>query len=120
MKTWLEKADFQLSLYAQALERGLVEGMKPAPVEAAVYYGLRDFDYKGYVNKQGPYKEMPDKKSHIRKNREEFDKTQAELNKIIHGLLANMKKGVFLPSPKDPGSCKKCDWRKWCRARHLN
>ena len=120
MKNWLEKADFQLSFYAQALEQGLVEGMKPAPVEAAVYYGLRDFDYKGYVNKQGPYEKTFGNRSHARKKREEFETTQVELNKIIRNLLANMKKGIFSPNPKDLNSCKNCNWRKWCRARHLN
>ena len=120
MKSWLEKSDFQLSLYAQALEKGLVKDMKPAPVEAAGYYGLREFNYKGYVNKDGPYKTIFGNRGQAGKSREEFEKTQAELNTVTRNLLTNLKQGVFFPNPKNPSSCKNCNWRKWCRAKHLN
>ena len=117
---WPENLDFQLSLYAQAFEKGLVENRKPASVEAAIYYGLKDFNYKGYVNKTGPYKEMVSPRSGSRKKREEFEKIQEDLNAHIKKLLSHIKQGLFFPQPKDPEICKKCNWRKWCRAKHLN
>ncbi|MCY4512932.1 MAG: PD-(D/E)XK nuclease family protein, partial [Bdellovibrionales bacterium] len=118
--SWLKNADFQLSLYTQAFEKGLVENREPASVEAAVYYGLRDFNYKGYVNKNGPYEEMVSHRSGSRKKREDFEKTQADLNALIKNLLDNIKQGIFPPQPKDPKTCKNCNWRKWCRAKHLS
>lgn len=120
MTNWLNKSDFQLSLYAQALEKGLAEGLKPALVEAAAYYGLRGFDYKGYVNKNSPYKEIFGNRSRARKTRKDFEKNQKELNETIRHLLVDIKRGIFFPKPKDPSDCKTCDWRKWCRATHLN
>ena len=117
---WLNKSDFQLSLYAQALEKGLVENMKPAFVEAAAYYGLRDFNYKGYVNENSPYEKIFGSRSQARKTRVDFEKNQEELNEAIRCLLADMKQGIFFPEPKDPTICKTCNWRKWCRASHLN
>lgn len=118
--SWLKNADFQLSLYAQAFEKGLVENREAAFVEAAFYYGLRDFNYKGYVNKAGPYEEMVSRRSGSGKKREEFEKIQENLNALINTLLSHIKQGLFPPQPQDPATCKNCHWRKWCRAKHLN
>ena len=117
---WPDKNDFQLGLYAQALEKGLIPDLPPFPVEAVAYYGLRDFDYKGYVNKDGPYKDLFGKRSGAVKSREEFEAYQVELNKTVSRLVSGMKAGKFPPEPAKKSSCETCHWRKWCRAKHLN
>ena len=120
IKHWLKKSDFQLTLYAEAVERGLVEGLPPAPVSAVAYYGLKNFDFKGYVDKTGPYREMLGKRSGAVKDPEIFKEHRKETSQTIRRLVSGIQRGVFFPEPKNRKSCDKCNWRKWCRAVHLN
>ncbi len=118
--SWLKNSQFQMSLYAQAVESGLAQTVSPAPVKAAEYIFLKDKkrgsgyildgDDNGFVGLGEKVKTVSAEK------KMEHDE---ELSKIIAGHLEAVRGGLFRPQPKDVKICETCDWRATCRAPHL-
>ena len=44
---WVRKKVFQMAIYIQALEQGLVENLPPLTVQIALFLSYKDFTYKG-------------------------------------------------------------------------
>ena len=124
IKSWVseekDKDDFQLLLYAQALEKGLVEGIEGSKVAGVFYYIYKDFSYKGYVEKNSSSVYKIFQKMKIKFDREVLDEAFEQANSKIQNYVDSIEQGIFFPSPKNKSLCKKCSWRKWCRASHLN
>ena len=119
LASWVKNNEFQLILYAQAIEKGLVEGIPPEEVQALVYYSVKQTKYKGYVQKSPDLKKVfPG--TGIQKERSVFLQFQNDLNEKISEIIFNIKKGRFQPEPQNKQNCERCDWRNWCRASHLN
>ncbi len=122
IKSWISdsKDDFQLLLYAQALEKGLVEGVRGSKVSGLLYYIFKDFSYKGYVERKSVSDSKFFKKNRLKYDREVLDDAFLKANDKIQGYIDSMEKGKFFPAPRNKKICEKCSWRKWCRASHLN
>ncbi len=122
IKSWISdsKDDFQLLLYAQALEKGLVEGVNSSKVSGLFYYGYKDFSYKGYVEKESSSVYSFFKRSQIKFSRKVLNDSFKESNSKIKNYISSIEKGKFFPFPRDTSVCESCSWRKWCRASHLN
>ena len=116
IKSWLKNNLFQLPLYAQAVQKNLIEGVKGG-ISALLYYTYKDFSYKGYVDKK--YKGQFFKEK-IFFDSEELNKSLKETNEKVKDLLSLIEKGEFFAKPEKEETCDKCNWRKWCRAKHLN
>ena len=104
-KSWVNNKDFQLWIYAKALEQGVSE-LGSCDVKEAFYYTLRDLSVK---------KGMDVDKMKIKKD--ELDTTMSAL---ITESLENMEQGHIPPKPQKVETCNSCLWRKLCRAPHLN
>ena len=120
MASWLNQGLFQLGLYAQALEEGLIKGASPHPVLAMFYYSLKSLKAKGYVEKGQEYENFFGKKVQAKKERKVFEEFKKNLNQRVQEIVQSIEEGAFSPKPKDKKSCLKCNWRTWCRAKHLN
>ena len=123
MDSWLKdtKENFQLFLYAQALEKGLIQGIKKGSrIFGALYYSYKDFSYKGYVEDADAFRYSFWKGKKFFKKRELFDDLLKKSNLKITQNIESMEKGKFYAIPKDPKSCDRCSWRKRCRAHHFS
>ena len=119
--SWKNNHDFQLLLYARALEKGLIESFEAHSVKALLYYGYKQLDVKGYIEKGSEYEPFLSKKSNYPlKNREELEENFKWMEELIQSAVTDMQKGHFSPAPKDEKKCKGCERRLWCRASHLN
>jgi ATP-dependent helicase/DNAse subunit B len=118
--SWLSNSQFQMTLYAQAVENGLAESVPPAPVKAAEYIFLKDkkrgsgyileTEDNGFVGLETKVKTVSAEK------KLEHDE---QFSTLISQHLAAIQKGVFRPQPKDVKICETCHWSSTCRAPHL-
>jgi len=120
--SWLNKnaKALQMPIYAQAIERGLVEDVARFRVSGTLYYTYKDFKIKGYIEKESDSLYSDLKNSRIQFEREVLKSAFKKANYQIQTSIKLMEEGRFFPKPKDKANCKECSWRKWCRARHLN
>ncbi len=118
---WLSDQQFQMLLYMIALE--LTENIQKVhhPVKAALYYQYKTFDLKkGLIDESiavSDFSLTKRNKSLISedKKNELKEKFVLDITKVLKRLSA----GEFSTQPSDLDICKKCDWRKLCRAKHL-
>ncbi len=103
---WSKKREFQLWLYTEAVNRGLLDNTEAEAVEA-YYYTLKDFKTTKGLN----YERLEKKGE-----KESFDKSMKE---TFSSLLEDMREGHISPQPLNIKECNTCLWRKLCRAHHL-
>lgn len=122
-KTWLEKGEFQLGLYALMVKEGCLKDKTGDMINiaSAVYFGIKEMKRdKGFLLKE--YDGLVHKINN--RSRHKIDKDQQEqffqdLQKQISQIVSSILQGHFQPSPKDKGLCQTCDWRNICQAPHL-
>ncbi len=120
--SWLKNNNIQLLLYAMAVEKGLTI-LKPNPVAAALYYVskplMRDHGYKVEDLSQGLY-DTANKRLRNRLTQAEKENLFAQGTEVTKHAIDGIREGRFRPEPRDPQSCKDCQWSPVCRAPHLN
>lgn len=114
--------DFQMVLYALAIEQGGSLEIAAKEVVAAVYYYFQSLDREQglrVTEKATGLVPIADRK---RSNVSEEHKKDnfKNLATEIQTVTGKLKLGEFPPKPHDPVVCHDCEWRKLCRAPHLN
>ncbi len=122
---WIKKMEFQLPLYIQALEQGLVNKLPPLPVDISLFLSYKDFNYQGLVVKKTDWPEDQSfgklsKRAKSMVSDTEKQKILSEVNLKINRVISNIQSGQFAPNPLDFNECNQCQWRRICRAKHLN
>ncbi|MCB0389881.1 MAG: PD-(D/E)XK nuclease family protein [Bdellovibrionales bacterium] len=119
---WLENDQIQLSIYAYLVEKGFTGLGKPLKVFGMGYIAAKDCE-----RNKGLWCEEADNKLFTINNRSRNSMTKQELSiyweKVknrVYELVEKISEGEFQPLPKDIKECGKCNWRKICRAPHLN
>lgn len=122
-KSWIDKSQFQLALYIQALEKGVTE-LPALPVDFALFLSYKDFTYKGmalkekWINKQS-FCGLSNR-SHSLISEQDKQQILNNINQKISQIIKQIQAGDFTPNPQDKTKCQKCSWRHICRASHLN
>ena len=118
--SWLSNSQFQMTLYAQAVESGLAESVPPAPVKAAEYIFLKDKKRgSGYIleTEENGFVGLEQKVKTVSAEKKlEHDE---EFSALLSKHLMSIQKGFFRPEPKDVKICETCHWSSTCRAPHL-
>ena len=114
------REDFQLIFYAEALKKGLIEGVK-GDLGASFYlfYG-EDFFVKGYIDKQGEISEV-DGKSHSSKktNALVFEEASKAIFQRASEIIKGMEEGEFSSKPIKK-NCERCSYyQNLCRVEVL-
>lgn len=117
---WNQNGFFQLLLYAQAAEEGLIEDLGALPISALLYYFYKDFSHKGYIDKSHKPEEDFIFKSPIYKEDLKLSEAIQQACDITQDIVEKIEQGQFDPKPKDKKECDKCSYKTWCRARHLH
>ena len=123
ISSWIKKdrEEFQLTFYAQALQKGLVENF-PGEQVSALFYSVykKDFLARGFVDKNSSLEKLMDKNMRGHKQeRDVLSQAIAASNKRTQVLVQWMEEGRFSPKPKNKTICKKCLYRTWCRVETL-
>ncbi len=118
--SWLKNQEIQLLFYMWVLEKTLMEEVQ-GEVIGLFYYIFRTFDRKGFkiedlAGSLYPASKRKDKNATF----EAKDLYLTEFSKILMGTLDRIQKGEASPKPADFQTCPTCEWRRQCRAPHLN
>ena len=119
--SWVKSRNFQLALYIQALEQGLVESVKVLPDNVAAFFlSYKDFTFLGiapdtedWVSFFGGTRPKSLVKHEKRKH------IMGATGSKINTTLRKITKGEFSPAPLKKELCTQCRWRTMCRAKHL-
>ncbi len=118
--SWLKNNELQLLFYMWVIEKSLMEEMK-GEVIGLFYYIFRTFDRKGFrINDKAgrlyPATRTKDKNATL----EAKELYLTEFTKILMATLERIRLGEIRPVPVDTQICTSCEWRRQCRAPHLN
>lgn len=122
-RSWLTEQQFQMLLYMIALELtfGEKEDADVNSVKGAIYYQYKTFDLKkGIIDEDIAMEDFALTKRHksLISNEKKIELKEDFIAKIA-GILQRLNEYRFDTLPSDIDICKKCDWRKLCRATHL-
>lgn len=118
--SWLKNRELQLLFYMWVIEKGLLEDVG-GEVIGLFYYVFKNFERKGFkiedlAGSLYPASKRKDKNGTF----ESKDKYLTEFSAILMGTLDRIKNGECQPQPADFKTCVTCEWRRQCRAPHLN
>lgn len=118
--SWLKNRKLQLLFYMWVLEKSLLEDVQ-GQVIGLFYYVFRTFDRKGFKIEEVAGSLYPGSK---RKDKnatfEAKELYLKEFSSVLMGTLDRIRSGESQPKPADPQTCHTCEWRRQCRAPHLN
>lgn len=119
--SWIPEGHIQLLLYMWVVEQGLIPGAQ-GEVIGLFYYIIKNFDRKkGFCLDEaaGTLFDPPKRK---RKNQDQQTKEfyLRQLMDLLRQSVQRISSGEIHPQPRDIEDCKKCEWRRLCRAPHLN
>jgi hypothetical protein len=125
LPSWQKRGSFQLALYSQAIESGLLEenGEKLKKIIAAQFYSLKklsrhkgfhlsDVELAGILPTEGARRAAT--------TFEGKEKHFEAINESVHECLEHIREGKFTPLPRTESICPTCAWRTLCRAPHLS
>ncbi|MEN0058291.1 MAG: PD-(D/E)XK nuclease family protein [Bdellovibrio sp.] len=118
--SWLKKRELQLLFYMWVLEKGLIAEVQ-GEVIGLFYYVFRTFERKGFrlEDRAGELYSLParrDKNATL----ETKERYLIEFSQILMTTLERIKNGECQARPADFKTCVTCEWRRQCRAPHLN
>ncbi len=118
--SWLKNRELQLLFYMWVLEKGLLENIN-GEVIGLFYYVFRNFERKGFriedlAGSLYPAAKRKDKNATL----EAKERYLTEFTTILMGTLDRIKAGECQARPADFKTCTTCEWRRQCRAPHLN
>ena len=122
IKKWLEEGreDLQLILYAQALQKGLIDREDPdklfGEVFALFYSAYNEkFKAKGFVEKDHFCSDMIKEGVGYKQEAEILQQAMTQTNLSVKNLIGKMEEGDFEPQPQKKDLCPNCNYKKWCR-----
>jgi ATP-dependent helicase/nuclease subunit B len=118
-KTWLSKKEFQMLFYLLAV---IEQTANAEQVRGAVYYFYQKLETNKGIIKVGNEKfeavVAPTKSMNL--SADDFNQLITEFKSVLTDVFVKLKKSEFSANPYDKSICTDCDWRRLCRAPHLN
>ena len=118
-KSWINKNSFQLTVYSQAIEKGLTE-LGPHEVCSAFYYVSKDMSREKGFRMKDRGGDLFEAIGPTSATSSEIQSVQSQVMSSVQAIVERIDEGDFEPRPKDEKDCNSCHWRKICRAPHLN
>ena len=118
---WLKegKEELQLSFYAQALQKGLVEGLPKGEVSSLFYsFYNKGFAAKGFEEKGGAAEGLMGEGKSFKKDQRDLDQAIQAGNRRLKLIVEEMEKGRFFPQPRNEKLCPSCSFKHWCRFKN--
>lgn len=117
---WTEKKEYQLAIYARALEEGATK-LPIKNVLASTYVVVRDNSReKGFFFEEAKNSFFdPSSRAKSKIAEADWRKLKAEMQTRWMEIFENYKNGILNPEPNDIKICDQCSWRGLCKAHHL-
>ena len=122
-QSWENNNQFQLTIYAQAVARGLTElesEQEAHDVCSAFYYVAKDMSREKGFRMADRGGDLFAEGGRSCKSGSEIEEAQRNILLKIQKIVQSIDGGSFFPEPKDQKICDQCHWRSLCRAPHLN
>lgn len=118
-KKWLDENQFQMLLYLEALR---LYQPDPKLVKGALYYFYKNFDIsRGLIEKETGLTDFSfSSRNSSLLDSDSIASQNQEFLKLVSNILNRLESGEFKTNPVETKICGECDWRKLCRAPHLN
>ncbi|MNT85228.1 hypothetical protein D3C72_2253630 [compost metagenome] len=84
------------------------------------YYVFKNFERKGFHLEDRAELLYPANKRNKNGTSDVKEQYLSELSQLLMGTLDRIHAGEMAPKPVDTKNCKSCEWRRLCRAPHLN
>lgn len=121
---WISEKEYQLLVYVMAL---IQEGISAQQIKGALYYFYQKFQiYKGGYWQDADsadstcFAHQIDFKKKTTQSPQDLIQLIQKFEEELKVLLAQISEQKFWAIPKNTDDCADCDWRKLCRAPHLN
>jgi RecB family exonuclease len=116
---WISDYQFQMLLYIAALKLTLPQELS---IKGSLYYYYKNFKINtGIVDSEiGLNEFLFNKRNSSLHDETEWADLDQEFSKTLTEVLTRLNNGEFTTKPYEPVICNDCDWRKLCRATHLN
>lgn len=118
-KNWISDYQFQMLLYIAAMRLVLPQNLT---LKGSLYYYYKNFKINtGLVDSEiGLNEFLFNKKNSSLYDESKWAELDQEFAKTLSEVLGRLSNGEFTTKPYEPIICNDCDWRKLCRATHLN
>ncbi len=118
--SWLKNRELQLLFYMWVIEKGLCEDIQ-GQVIGLFYYVFRTFERKGFrIDELAGHLYPVPKRKDKNATFEAKEKYLADFSQLLMLTLDRIKNGECQAHPADFKTCNTCEWRRQCRAPHLN
>jgi RecB family exonuclease len=116
---WLTDYQFQMLLYMAAMKLVLPENLS---LKGSLYYYYKNFKVNtGLIDLNvGLNDFLFNKRNSSLYDENEREEMEKQFVQLTSEILARLGQGEFTTKPYEPVICNDCDWRKLCRAAHLN
>lgn len=116
---WQEKNKLQLLFYIWALENDVMETNE---VVGAFYFVFKTMErHRGLGLREAGGELFPvDGRSGALTDMSSKKKLIEDLEKSLISVMSQIDEGLFPPQPRDEDLCTTCQWKRLCRAPHLN
>ncbi|WP_415063351.1 PD-(D/E)XK nuclease family protein [Bdellovibrio sp.] len=118
--SWFKNRELQLLFYMWVIEKGLLDEVG-GEVIGLFYYVFRTFERKGFkIEDQAGLLYPASKRKDKNATLEAKERYLSEFSQVLMGTLDRIKNGESQARPADFKTCTTCEWRRQCRAPHLN
>ncbi|MGZ3779389.1 MAG: PD-(D/E)XK nuclease family protein [Pseudobdellovibrionaceae bacterium] len=118
--SWLKNQELQLLFYMWVIEKNLIHEID-GEVIGLFYYVFKNFERKGFkIEDLAGNLYPPSKRRDKNATFETKEKYLSEFSQVLMSTLDRIKKGEADARPTDFKTCISCEWRRQCRAPHLN
>lgn len=116
---WISDYQFQMLLYIAAVKLLLPQELS---IKGSLYYYYKNFKINtGIVDSEvGLNDFLFNKRNSSLYDQTEWADLDQEFSQTLTEVLTRLSNGEFTTKPYEPVICNDCDWRKLCRATHLN
>jgi RecB family exonuclease len=118
--SWLKNNNLQLLFYGWVIEQALMEDLR-GEVIGLFYFLFKTLERKGFKIEDLSGVLYPASKRKDKNGTFEMKEVYlTELGKLMASTLQRVASGDISPVPADTKTCTDCEWRRLCRAPHLN
>ena len=118
-KNWLSKKEYQMLFYLLAV---IEQTANAEQVRGAIYYFYQKLETNKGIIKMGneKFEAVVNPTKSMSLNSDDFNQLISDFKTILSDIFVKLKKSEFSANPYDKSICTDCDWRRLCRAPHLN
>jgi ATP-dependent helicase/nuclease subunit B len=115
---WISEKEYQMLFYLLAV----ADKSETSHIRGAVYYFYQKLKVnKGlYVVGNVQFDDQVEVKKNMKCETPQLDSLLSDFKSVLNEIFQKLKTFDFTASPADKDICTSCDWRRLCRAPHLN